>query len=166
MCFIAFTTVHLTSRAGFDIIAAGQALATYQISGVLTRPLWGWLADRFVPARQLLILQGFVMAAAAVMAGQFTDAWPAWLVLVTCVAAGATASGYTGIAYGEFARLGGARRTEATGLGSSAMFAGVLVLPALATAVVTTLDSYAFAYSAVAALAVSAALVLLGGRTR
>ncbi len=166
LCFIAFTTVHLTSRAGFDIIAAGQALATYQISGVLTRPLWGWLADRFVPARQLLILQGFVMAAAAVMAGQFTDAWPAWLVLVTCVAAGATASGYTGIAYGEFARLGGARRTEATGLGSSAMFAGVLVLPALATAVVTTLDSYAFAYSAVAALAVSAALVLLGGRTR
>ncbi len=163
LVFIAFMTVHLTSRAGFDLIAAGQALAAYQISGVVTRPVWGWLADRVMPARRLLVLQGVVMAAAAAMAGQFAADWPAWLILLTCVAAGATASGYTGIAYGEFARLGGARRTEATGLGSSSMFAGVLVLPALATAIVTTLGSYAIAYGAVAALAAIGAGALSSG---
>jgi MFS family permease len=161
LCFIAFMTVHLTSRAGFDLIAAGQALAAYQLSGVLTRPVWGWIADSFMPARRLLVVQGVVMAGAALVAGQFSAGTPAWLVLLTCVAAGATASGYTGIAYGEFARLGGARRTEATGLGSSAMFAGVLVLPALATLIVTTLDSYAIAYGAIALLAVAASLVLV-----
>ncbi|MGE0873807.1 MAG: MFS transporter [Burkholderiales bacterium] len=161
LCFIAFMTVHLTSRAGFELIAAGQALATYQLSGVLSRPLWGWIADNFMPARRLLVLQGFIMAAAALVAGQFGAGTPGWLVLLVCVAAGSTASGYTGIAYGEFARLGGTRRTEATGLGSSAMFAGVLVLPALATVVVTTLDSYAIAYGAVALLALSASAVLL-----
>lgn len=166
LCFIAFMTVHLTSRAGFELIAAGQALATYQLSGVLSRPLWGWIADNFMPARRLLLLQGIVMAAAALSAGQFADDWPRWIVLATCVAAGATASGYTGIAYGEFARLGGARRTEATGLGSSAMFAGVLVLPALATVVVTTLDSYAIAYGAVALLALSASAALLARAPR
>ncbi|MFY9315229.1 MAG: MFS transporter [Burkholderiales bacterium] len=103
-CFVAFMAVHLTSRAGFDLIAAGQALAAYQISGVVTRPVWGWLADRVMPARQLLVLQGVLMAAAAAMAGQFSAGWPTWLILLICVAAGATASGYTGIAYGEFAR--------------------------------------------------------------
>jgi len=160
LCFIAFMTVHLTSRAGFDLIAAGQALATYQLSGVLSRPVWGWIADNFMPARRLLVLQGFIMAAAALVAGQFGLGTPGWLVLLVCVAAGATASGYTGIAYGEFARLGGTRRTEATGLGSSAMFAGVLVLPALATLIVTTLDSYAVAYGAVAVLAALGAAAL------
>jgi len=163
LCFIAFMSVHLTSRAGFDLIAAGQALATYQLSGVLTRPVWGWIADNFMPARRLLVLQGIVMAGAALVAGQFGADTPGWLVLLTCVAAGATASGYTGIAYGEFARLGGTRRTEATGLGSSAMFAGVLVLPALATLIVTTLDSYAIAYGAVAALAMLGAAALWSG---
>lgn len=160
LCFIAFMTVHLTSRAGFELIAAGQALATYQLSGVLSRPLWGWIADNFMPARRLLVLQGLVMAASALVAGQFGTGTSGWLVLLVCVAAGATASGYTGIAYGEFARLGGARRTEATGLGSSAMFAGVLVLPALATLIVTTLDSYAIAYGAVALLAALGAAAL------
>jgi len=164
LCFVAFMTVHLTSRAGFDLIAAGQALAAYQISGVVTRPVWGWLADRVMPARRLLVLQGAVMAGAAAMAGQIAAGWPAWLVLLICVAAGATASGYTGIAYGEFARLGGARRTEATGLGSSSMFAGVLVLPALATVVVTVSDSYALAYGAVAALAAIGAAALSSKR--
>jgi len=160
LVFIAFMTVHLTSRAGFDLIAAGQALAAYQVSGVLTRPVWGWLADRVMPARRLLVLQGVVMAVAAALAGQFAADWPAWLILLVCVTAGATASGYTGIAYGEFARLGGARRTEATGLGSSSMFAGVLVLPALATAIVTTLHGYAIAYGVVAALAAIGAATL------
>jgi len=164
LVFVAFMTVHLTSRAGFDLIAAGQALAAYQLSGVLTRPVWGWLADRVMPARRLLVLQGVVMAMAAALAGQFAADWPAGLILLVCVAAGATASGYTGIAYGEFARLGGARRTEATGLGSSSMFAGVLVVPALATAIVTTLGSYAIAYGAVAVLAVIGAAALSSRR--
>ena len=43
--------------------------------------------------------------------------------------AGASAGGYTGIAYAEWARLGGARRTEATGLGTALMFFGVTVIP-------------------------------------
>ncbi len=164
LCFIAFMTVHLTSHAGFDLIAAGQALAAFQVSGIVTRPIWGWLADRVMSARRLMVLQGVAMATAAAMAGQFSSDWPAWLILLICAFAGTTASGFTGIAYGEFARLGGARRTEATGLGSSSMFAGVLVVPALATAIVTTLGSYALAYGAVAVLAVIGAAALSSSR--
>jgi MFS family permease len=134
LSFVAFTTVQLTSRADFGLVAAGQALAAYQISGVITRPIWGWIADRWIPARSILVFQGLGMGAAALAAGQFGPGWPFAAVLLVCAIAGATASGYTGLAYAEFARLGGARRTEATGLGSAAMFTGVLVLPSLLAA--------------------------------
>lgn len=165
LCFIAFLTAHLTSRVGFGAVAAGQALALYQVSGVVSRPIWGWIADRFVPARRLLALQGVVMTGAAIMAGRFDADWPARLVFATCAIAGASASGYTGIAYAEFARLGGARRTEATGLGSTAMFAGVLVIPSLATVIITASGSYAIAYGAVAFAAGMAATTMALGRS-
>lgn len=163
LCFVAFTTVQLTSRADFGLIAAGQALATYQLCGVVSRPIWGWIADTLIAARWLLVLQGFVMALAAGAAGQFGPQWPVPLVMLVCAAAGATASGYTGIAFAEFARLGGPRRTEATGLGTAAMFAGVLLLPSLATVLVTNSGSYALAYGAIGVVAACAGLLLASG---
>ena len=167
LCFIAFTTVQLTSRADIGLIAAGQALAAYQLAGVVSRPIWGWIADARVPARSLLAAQGVVMGLAAGVAGQFGPGWPFWLIVLTCAVAGATASGYTGIAYAEYARLGGERRTETTGLGSAAMFSGVLVLPSLAAIMVTGSGSYAVAYAAAGLLAAGAGLALgIGGRGR
>jgi predicted MFS family arabinose efflux permease len=163
LSFVAFTTVQLTSRAGFSLVEAGQALAAYQVSGVLTRPLWGWVADNLMPARWLLVLQGLVMALAALAAGHFGIHWSHALVLSVCALAGASASGYTGLAYAEFARLGGARRTEATGMGSAAMFTGVLVFPSLGAVLVTRTGSYVVAYGVLGAAAAAAAVLLATG---
>jgi len=90
ICFIAFLVVQLTAIVGLDLIAAGQALAAYQVAGVLGRPLWGWIADHWILARRLLALHGLVMAAAAVAAGQFAPGWPLPLIWLVCVTAGAT----------------------------------------------------------------------------
>jgi len=160
LCFVAFMTVHLTAAAGLDLIHAGRALAAYQLSGVITRPIWGWLADHVLAARWLLVLQGLVMAGAAAAAGQFGVGWPYAAVLLICTVAGATASGYTGIAYAEYARLGGTRRTEATGLGSSVMFSGSMLLPSLFGLAVGGLGAYAWAYAGVGVLAALVALNL------
>lgn len=163
LCFISFMTVHLTSKAGFDLIRAGMALAAYQIAGGVSRPIWGWLADNVLAARWLLALQGVIMCVTAVMAGLFSAQWPPMLVLVVCAIAGATASGFTGIAYAEWARVGGARRTEATGLGTGIMFAGVMLIPSAFSVAVTALGDYAVAYAVVGALAAVSGLLLLGG---
>jgi predicted MFS family arabinose efflux permease len=163
LSFVAFTAVQLTSRAGFGLVAAGQALAAYQVSGVVTRPIWGWIADRWIPARTILVFHGLVMGVAALAAGQFGPGWPVTSVLLVCAIAGATASGYTGLAYAEFARLGGERRTEATGLGSAAMFSGVLVLPSLGAALVTMSGSYSLTYGVLGVAALLTALVLASG---
>lgn len=160
LCFVAFIAVQLTSRADFGLVAAGQALAAYQLSGVVSRPIWGWVADNLIPARLLLAAQGVVMGLAAAAAGQFGPGWTVLPVMLTCVVAGATASGYTGIAYAEFARLGGAQRTAVTGLGTASMFAGILVLPALAAMQVTRSGTYSLAYASIGALAGCAGLWL------
>jgi MFS family permease len=163
LCFVSFMTVHLTSKAGFGLIQAGQALAAYQIAGVISRPIWGWLADNVLAARWLLALQGIIMCVTAVLAGQFGMDWPRMLVLAVCAVAGATASGFTGIAYAEWARLGGARRTEATGLGTGLMFAGVMLMPSAFSAAVTAFGDYAAAYAFAGGLAALSGLLLLGG---
>lgn len=160
LAFVAFMTVHVTTRTGHGIIIAGWALAVYQLTSVISRPILGWMADRFIPARVMLVIQGFVMAAAALLAGHFAPGWSVWAIMAVACLAGATASGYTGLAYAEFARLGGAQRTEATGLGSASMFLGVLVMPSLGSLAITATGSYLAAYGAIAALATLAAVVL------
>ena len=61
--------------AGFDLVSAGQALAVYQITGAVTRPVWGWIADRWMTPGHTLALHGFGMAAAALAAGTFGPHW-------------------------------------------------------------------------------------------
>jgi MFS family permease len=161
LCFIAFITVHLTSKTGFSLVQAGWALAVYQLAAVVSRPIWGWLADKWFSAHALLAWQGFIMGAAALLTGQFGMSWAPWLLFSVCAVAGASASGFTGLAYAEWARLGGAQRTEATGLGSGLMFAGVLLLPSLFSVTVTTFDDYGVSYGFVGGLAALAGLMLL-----
>lgn len=161
LAFVAFMTVHVTSRTGLSLVTAGWALATYQLAGVIARPIFGWIADKFIQARLVLGIQGFVMAAAALLAGHFAPGWPVWAIMAVAAVAGATASGYTGLAYAEYARLGGPQRTEATGLGSAAMFFGVLVMPSLGSVAITATGTYLAAYGAIAVLAVIAGAVLL-----
>jgi MFS family permease len=154
LCFIAFLTVHLTSKTSFDLVQAGWALAIYQLAAVISRPIWGWLADKWISAQMLLAWQGFIMGGAAFLTGQFGLDWSPWLILSLCAVAGTTASGFTGLAYAEWARLGGAQRTEATGLGSGLMFAGVLLLPSLFSVAVTYFDDFGVPYGVVGGLAV------------
>lgn len=156
----AFLTVQLTSQAGFDLVFAGQALATFNVVGALSRPLWGWLADWRFSARQLMAIQGIVMGISALAAGQFGPGWPPALVFLVCAVAGATATGYTGVAYAEYARLGGGRGTETTGIGSSMMFGGALLLPSACASLIAATGSYAAAYGVLAAGAILAALLL------
>lgn len=160
ICFIVFMTTQLTTVIGFDLVSAGQTLALYQFSGVVARPIWGWLADNVIAARWLLAIQGGVMCSAAILAGSFSAEWPPVLIALVSVVAGATASGYTGIAYAEYARLGGARRTEATGIGSAFMFSGVMMVPLLTSVMLTLYGNYAVAYTAIGLAALLAGILL------
>jgi len=157
LCFIAFMTVQLTSVVKVDLVRAGVALALYQVAGSASRPVWGWVADRFLAPGRLLALLGVAMAVAALLTGKFGPDWPWGAVLAVAVFGGLTASGFTGVAYAEYARLGGARRTEATGLGTAVMFSGVMLVPFAFGAAVTALGAWFLPYAGLAAISVGAA---------
>jgi len=160
----AYMSVHLTSRADFGLVAAGQMLAAYQISGVISRPIWGVIADRWIPARIMLVGMGFVMAGMAVLAGMFSPGWSHLSILLVAVVAGATASGYTGLAFAEFGRLGGATRAaEAAGLGAFAQLGGVMVLPTL-FGLLVSVSGYGLAYGTIGFFAVISAIYLISSR--
>jgi MFS family permease len=131
LCLVAFMTVQLTTVVGLTLVQAGQILAAYQIAGSISRPIWGWIADRLLSPAQTLAVHGIGMAVCTGLTGLYGPGWPVWAVLANAVLAGCTAGGYTGVAYAEYAALGGARRTEATGLGTAIMFAGGMAVPPL-----------------------------------
>lgn len=153
LCLIAFMTVQLTTVARFSLVAAGFTLAIYQIAGALSRPVWGWLADRALSPARTLAIHGLGMAVACIATGLFSPRWPWFAVVLVAILGGATASGFTGVAYAEYAALGGARRTEATGLGTAAMFSGVMVLPSAFGVAVTHWGGYGLPYAVLAAFA-------------
>jgi MFS family permease len=160
LCFVAFMTVHLTTVVGFDLVQAGQMLAVYQAAGSVSRPIWGWIADRYLTPARTLAVHGMGMAFAAGLAGQFNSDWTPVEILAVVLLAGCTAGGYTGVAYAEYASLGGSRRTEASGLGTALMFSGGLLIPPLFGASVTVLGGYEATYCAMAALAMVGAVVM------
>jgi len=161
LTFVAFMTVHLTSVVRLDLVNAGRILALYRISGSISRPIWGWVADRFLTPTRTLAIHGVGMAIAALVVGQFSPAWPVAGLFAVAVFAGCTACAYTGVAYAEFAALGGGRRTEATGLGTAMMFSAVMIIPPVFGALVSVLGGYSASYVVVAVLALTGAAALL-----
>ncbi len=165
LCFVAFMTVQLTSVVRLGLVQAGFALALYQIAGSVSRPIWGWVADRYLSPTSVLAGLGFGMAAVAMAAARLGPGWPWAAVSTLALLGGATSAGYTGLVYAEYARLGGVHGTEATGLGTAMAFAGVTVFPSAFGAAVTGLGGYAIPYVGLAAMAALAALQLCTRRS-
>jgi MFS family permease len=161
LCLVAFMTVQLTTVVGLDLVEAGQILAAYQIAGSISRPVWGWIADRLLTPAQTLAILGAGMAVCSVVTGFYGAGWPVWAVLANAVLAGCTAGGYTGVGYAEYATLGGTRRTEATGLGTAIFFTGGMAVPPIFGAAVVAFGGYRGSYMVGAACALASAVLLV-----
>ena len=160
-----FLVTYLNDRLGISIVAAGVALAFAQGAGVAGRILWGFVADRFVPPRQLLGLLGITMSVCAVLVGLFTASWPLAAIVAVCTAYGATAIAWNGVHLAQVARLSPAGRAgEVTGGATFVTFAGVMVVPAAFSAVLHIVGSYAVGYCAVAVLTLASGLWYLVGK--
>ena len=166
LCFVSFMTVQLTTVVHMSLIDAGRVLALYQIVGSVSRPIWGWVADRFLTPSQTLVVHGLGMAVAAALTGAFGPVWPVWAVIAVTFLSGCTAGGYTGVAYAEYAYLGGARRTEATGLGTALMFSGGMLMPTAFAATIAVTGHYGLPYGVAALLALAGGALLAFGRGR
>ncbi len=163
LSLFAFLVTYLVERVGLDLVTAGVLFAVMQGAGVVARVGWGWVSDRWVPARPLLAMLGIGTIASTLAAAAFSDAWPLAGLAGVCVVLGLTAIGWNGIYLAEVARVVPIEKVgAATGGVIVFTFIGVVLGPSSFAAIVAMTGSYAAALIAIDALVLAtvAALVI------
>ena len=166
VCLTSFLVVHLTSRLGWSLVAAGLALSVGTIAGVIGRIAWGALADRTQRPRVVLGVIGLVAGASAAITAFSTPEWPALAIYAVVAAFGATAIGWNGVMLAEVARLAPAGEAGATtGATGFITFGGVVLGPPIFGALATLTGNTRTGFAALALLsAITGALILARSR--
>ena len=163
LSLFAFLVTYLVERVGLDLVAAGVLFAVMQGAGVVARIGWGWVSDRWVPARPLLAMLGLGTIASTLAAAAFSEAWPLAGLTIVCATLGVTAVGWNGIYLAEIARVVPIEKVgTATGGVLMFTFMGIVIGPSGFAAIVATTGSYTAALITIDALVLAtvAALVI------
>ncbi len=165
MCTSGFIVAYLVDEVGLSLVAAGVALTTASIAGVVARIAWGALADRWLSPHNTLALIGALIAAFSGVVALFSGAWPFAAMLAVLAGLGATAIGWNGVYLAEVARVAPPGQAGlATGGCLFFTFVGVVVCPPLFGWAQRASGSYALSFAAAAAVCGAVALWLFAGR--
>jgi MFS family permease len=165
VCFLTFLVVYLSVERGMTLALAASTLAIGQVSSVIGRPLWGWLADRTGQPAPILGVLGLGMGLSCLLLAWLPaqpDLYTAYAVSLFC---GLTAVAWNGVFYAELVRQSDASQlAEITGGVQALTFGGAMVGPVAFGVAVSMLGSYQPAYIGLAVLPALAGLaVLIGG---
>ena len=163
----AFLVTCLVERAALDLVTAGLLFAVMQGAGVVGRIGWGWINDRWLPARPILASIGIGIVAATLAAASFSSAWPLAGLAAVCAALGLTTVGWNGVYLAEVARVMPVEKVgSATGGLMMFTYLGIAVGPSTFGAIVAMSASYTPAFVAFALLvAATVAVLALSRRT-
>lgn len=146
-----YLVTFLTEQLAFGLVAAGFALSLAQLGGVVGRILWGWVADRWLGARRMLLILAAVMGCGGLLTAVLTTAVPMILVLAVLLVFGASAIGWNGVYLAEVARQAPKGMASiATGGTLAFTFFGVVLGPPVFGAISAGFQSYRAGYLALA----------------
>lgn len=165
VCLVSFLVVHLTETLHWTLVSAGLALTAATVGGVAGRIGWGFVADRWLRPRSVLVVIGLLAGACGLCMTLATPQWPVATIIGLAAVFGATAIGWNGVQLAEVARLAppgtAGKVTGATGF---VTFSGVVIGPPSFALLAGLTGSYRAGFAAFAALSAGAALALLRGR--
>ena len=143
-----YLMLFLIADLGYTLIVAGLVFSVAQGAGVLSRPVWGIVADRFHASRQILAMLGIVMGACGIAAAMFApDTRIGWIIAV-CAVYGASAIGWNGVYLAEIARLAPHGKVGLLTGGSMLFtFTGAVSGPPIFGAILGVTGSYAIAFA-------------------
>ncbi|WP_291936568.1 MFS transporter [Limnohabitans sp.] len=125
-----YLVTFLHDDLSYGLVAAGLALSVTQLGGIGGRVVWGYVADRWLGARRMLLLLASMMALGALASAFLTTDTPQALVIAILVAFGASAIGWNGVYLAEVARRAPVGMASmATGGTLAFTFLGVVVGP-------------------------------------
>lgn len=99
-----YLVTFLHDDLSYGLVAAGLALSVTQLGGIGGRVAWGYVADRWLGPRRMLLLLASMMAVCALASAFLTTDTPHGLVIAILVGFGASAIGWNGVYLAEVAR--------------------------------------------------------------
>jgi MFS family permease len=138
-----YLVTFLHDDLSYGLVAAGLVLSGTQMGGIGGRIVWGYVADRWLGARRMLLILASMMALGALAAAFLTPETPRVVVLGILVTFGASAIGWNGVYLAEVARRAPTGMASmATGGTLSFTFLGVVVGPPMFGALSGLFGSY------------------------
>lgn len=142
-----YVVTYLHFELGYSIAAAGFVFAASQVSSIVLRIGWGWLADRL--GDPFIVLTGLAAGSSlffAVFAAIGPD-WPYWLVVLAALGFSGTVAAWNGVHVAAIVRFAPRERlSSATGAVQVFAFFGAVVAPAAFAATVSLVGSYGTAF--------------------
>jgi MFS family permease len=99
-----YLVTFLHDDLSYGLVAAGLALSVTQLGGIGGRVAWGYVADRWLGPRRMLLLLASMMAVCALASAFLTTDTPHAVVIAILVGFGASAIGWNGVYLAEVAR--------------------------------------------------------------
>jgi MFS family permease len=99
-----YLVTFLHDDLSYGLVLAGLALSVTQLGGIGGRVVWGYVADRWLGARRMLLLLASMMALGALASAFLTSDTPHGVVIAILVGFGASAIGWNGVYLAEVAR--------------------------------------------------------------
>jgi len=162
-----YLVVFLWQSAGYAPAVAGLIFSVLHASGIASRIALGFIADRLIAARWVLVLVGVVLTVALAAIAGLNASWPIAAVYGVVALAGASGNGWVGLYFAELARLAPSDRVADVAAGSQFLtYLGIVCGPLLFGALLRVTDSYAFCFIVLAAVSLicAAYLALANGR--
>lgn len=105
MSLFTYLMLYLIVDLGYTLFVAGLVFSVAQMMGILSRPVWGVVADRLQAPRALLAGLGIAMGLCGLAAASFSPATPLAALVALCAGYGASAVGWNGVFLAEVARI-------------------------------------------------------------
>ena len=162
MILTSYLVTYLTLEINISFVAAGFVLAMTQHVSVFARVFWGWVADRFLSPRKVMVILGVTMAVCAVLTGILTATWSYGFIMLLMTIFGASAIGWNGVYMAEVARVSPPGMIAST-TGASLFFTylGGIVCPSGFAFVIMATKSYQYGFIIFGLLALLVSLNLL-----
>jgi MFS family permease len=156
-----YLVTFLHDDLSYGLVAAGLALSVTQLGGIGGRVVWGYVADRWLGARRMLLLLASMMALGALASAFLTTDTPQAVVIAILVAFGASAIGWNGVYLAEVARRAPpGMASMATGGTLAFTFLGVVVGPPMFGALSGLFGTYRAGFLALMVMASISGMVL------
>lgn len=164
---LAYLPLYMEQHVGWTMAAAGALFGLVQGLGIAGRIAMGWAADRTGGAGPTLAWLGVASGLAMLGIAAFQPGQAAWLVLPVSVAAGMTVISWNGVFLTGLAT--GTTRAQVaavTGVGTFVLFAGMVLGPLAAQALVGLTGGYTTGMVLAGLLPLTTGLALLATTPR